>query len=470
MRICQLQNLLRNIFVAIFLISCSTPKIADKHEERLITPNWLKVPLKFAIRDLDDKYLTHPFFDIVPAFKKETKTINYFIITPEDSAYKYSFDLYSGKLYKDRDYCPVNDIWEFYKGDVYKPNFTQGIVPRTYDQNSNPQKIIIFSDPQKIEKFKYLPTNYDTAKIVGSLILDSCSTFPCDSKAKWIPTQILLAVNARDPGYAKINMLADLKSKVDWSYVKSILVNQEGVHQIGDKYYPAYRITKEYNLEDTVKYFDSYSTVVKMDELTKWRESCFKLYDDVWDKVEKIRAEKHDQQTKFLNFFKEFYSKNSSQFYKCQKLVRTANINENDRRLWFFTYLQAFTNLEKNGFFFSCSEKAWLYNAKVDDTHFFNDQNKELARCRSRNLEKSFDQAINGLSLMKYQINKNFRYIEYDTQHGGSHQKLYSWVTDSGKVSLCKNQKGAIKENQFDLFPQDVAWPNFTPDDDKLIQ
>jgi hypothetical protein len=470
MRICQLQNILISIFITSFLLSCSTSKIADKHDERLITASWLKIPLRFALRDQDDNYLTHPFFDIDPRFKREQRTLNYFITTPEDSSFKYNFDLYSGKLYKERDYCPVDDIWDSYKGDVYKPNFTQGIVPRTYDQNSNPQRIVIFSNAREIEKFKYLPTNYDSAKVVGSVILDACETYPCDLKSKWTPTQILLAVNPHDPSFTKVNFLNELKHAVDWTYVKSILVNQDGVHQIGKKYYPAFRISKEFNLDDTIKYFETNSTVAKMDELVKWREGCFKLYDSVWEKSEKIRGEKNDQQAKFLNFFKEFYAKNSAQFYSCQKLVRPANINDDARRLWFFTYLQAFTNLEKNGFYFSCSEKSWLYNPKVDDTHFYNDQNKELARCRSRNFEKSFDQAINGLSLMKNQINKNFRFIEYDTQRGGSHQKLYSWVADSAKVSICKNHKDAIKENQFDLFPQDVVWPSFTPDDDKTIQ
>jgi hypothetical protein len=472
MRICQLQNIIKGLLIAIFLTSCSTPKIETKHDERLITPSWLKIPLKYAHRDQDDNYLTHPFYDINPGFSKEQKTINYFITTPEESSYKYNFDLYSGKLYKDRDYCPVDDIWDFYKGDVFKPNFTQGIIPQTLDENGDSQNIIVFSDKDKIEKFKYLPTNYDTAKIVGSVILEACENYPCDLKSKWRSSQILVAVNERDDGFAKVNLLNELKKKVDWAYVKSILVNQDGVHQVGKKYFPAFRISKEYNIEDTTKYFEGHSAAIKMNDLAKSREGCFKLYDDVWEKTEKIRSDSYDQQTKFLNFFKEFYSKNSAQFYSCQKFVRVGNINEDVRRLWFFTFLQVFTKLEKNGFYYSCSDKAWFYNPKVNDTQFYNDQNKELAKCKARNLEQSFDQAINGLSLMKNQINKSFRFIEYDTQRGGSHQKLYSWVEDSGKTSVCKNKKAANldnKENQFDLFPQDVVWPNFTPDDDKTI-
>ena len=461
-----------------FLLSCSTSKVKDKHDDRLITAHWFKIPFQFALRDQDDNYLTHPFFDVDPRLKikgkSDDRVVNYFVTTPENSSYKYDLDLYSGKLYKERDYCPIDDIWEFYKGDVEKPNFTQGIVPRTYDENKFPQKIIVFSDPSTVERFKYLPTNYDTARIVGSVILESCENYPCDSNSKWAPTQILVAVNSHDSSYSGINLISELRSKVDWSYVKAILVNQNGVHQVGKKYFPAYRISKELNLDDTLKYFESNTVPIKMEKLTAWREECFKLYDNLWSEEEKIRNEKYGQQDKFLKLFKDFYAKDSDRFYQCQKLVRPGNINDNPNRLWFVTYLQAFTNLEKNGFFYSCGGDSWSYNPRVDDDHLYNNQLKELARCRARDFEKSFDQAINGMSLMKNQTNRTFRFVEYDTQRGGSHQKIYAWIAESGKISVCKNAKEPVKsetkENQFDPFPQDVVWQNFSSDKDKTVK
>jgi hypothetical protein len=204
--------------------------------------------------------------------------------------------------------------------------------------------------------------------------------------------------------------------------------------------------------------------------LLKTRDQCFKLYDDIWAKVEKIKTEKFDQQGKFLSLFKDFYKKDSDQFYQCQKMVRPASINDNDKRLWFFAYIQAFTNLEKNGFYYSCAEKLWAYNVKVDETHYYNNQNIELNKCRAKDFEVAFDQAINGLTLMKNQINKNYRFIEYDTQHGGSHQKLYAWVEDFNKKIVCRNLSSKKIENQIDLFPQDVNWVNFLIDNQKTIE
>lgn len=466
MRICQLQNILCGLFVAIFLISCSTSKIEEKREAPVINAGWFKVPFRFAHRDQDDNFLTHPFFDIDQGFVKELKLINFFITTPENNLYKYDLDLYSGKLYKERKYCEVEDIWNQYSGTLFKPNFTMGIVPKTYDQNGNPQKIIVFSKTQEAGKFQYLPTHYYTAKIVGSVVLDACEDYPCDSQSKWKPAQILVAVNAQDSHLFEIDLLSELKTKIDWNYVRAMLANQEGVHQLGQKYFPAFRLSKELSLAETLNYFSLHSRPANMEELTHWRKGCFKLYDEVWDQSEMIRKEKKNQQTAFLNYFKEFYSKNSAQFYACQKLVRPANINDDAKRLWFFTFLQAFTILEKNGFYFNCAEHSWLYNPKREDGRFSYDQMKEVEKCRARDFEKSFDSAINGLSLMRNQTNKNFRFVEYDTQHGGSHQKIYAWIADSKKPSQCKTPPAINKENQFDLFPEDVLWQNFGADDD----
>jgi hypothetical protein len=473
MRICQLIN----IVIALFLVSCSSLKVEITRDMRLITPSWEKVPATFALRDKDDNYLTHPFFDIEPAFRKEQNTVNFFVTSPEDSIYKYNIDLYSGRLYKEHEYCPVDDIWDVYRGIIEKPNFTQGIVPKMYDQNGNPQKILLFGEANGIEQFHFHPTHFDRARIVGSILLEACESYPCDTQEKWKPTQILLGVGVRDEKFSNVLDLKDLRSKTDWTYIRAFIANQDGVHQMGKNYFPAYRISKEFSLDDTIKYFEKKAVPVHMDELLKFREGCFKLYNDVWDKSEKIRSEKIGQQDKFLSFFKDFYKKNGDEFYNCQKLVRPANINEDPRRLWFFSYLQGFSNLEKNSFYYSCSDRAWSYNPKVDSEHYFVNQMKELERCRARDFEKIFDQSINGIAQIKNQTNRSFRFIEYDSGRGGSHQKIYAWVSDIGRSFACKNKKDRIagsnvgaNDLQPELFPQDVVWESFAPDDAKTVK
>jgi hypothetical protein len=421
-------------------------------------------------REDDEEFVTHPFFDIQSDYEKEKGEINYFLTTPEGSSYKYNLNLLSGRLYKERSYCLQDDIWEHLSGELEKPNFAQAIVPQTFDQNGVPQKILIFGDSRFTKQFKYHPLNYDTAKIIGSVILESCESYPCDSKKRWKQSQILIGRNIHDRTLSKVISLNELRSFTNWTYALAVLVNQDGAHKLGKNYYPAFRITKELNLDDTNKYFDKNAVKVNMDELTKWQSGCFALYDQLWEQSEKIRTEKMDQQAKFLKLFKEFYKTKSDQYFSCQKLVRAANINQDPRRQWFFSFIDAFTNLEKNNLFFSCSNSTWSYNPKVDDDHNYNDQNKELERCHAKEFEKSFDQAINGLSILKNQTNKTFRFSEYDSGRGGSHQKLYTWIAEDGHSLACKNKNVKIKENQFDLFPQDVVWEGFSPETDKTIK
>ena len=458
-----------------FLFGCSAHKVVEKKPEQLIVAGWLKISEQYALRDYYDDYLTHPFFDVDSNSgavnhlgNLDKRIINYVVTTTEGSFYKYNLDLYSGRLYKEHEYCDVDDIWEGYKGKVQRPNFNQGIVPRTYNQARAPQNIIVFSDPKKMEPFKFVPTHYETAKIVGSVILETCESYPCDGGDKWTRTQILIGVSLRDPQYSNINLLSELKSKIDWSYTKAVLTNQDGVHQISKKYFPAFRISRELNIDDTLKYFESYSVAVNPEDYSKWREGCFKIYDDLWSKTEIIRAGKYRQSDKFLKLFQEFYAQNSNAFYNCQKLVRPGTINHNPDRMWFFSFIQAFANLEKNGFYYNCRTKSWSYNPKVSDGKYYTDQNKELAACKGPELEKSFDQAINGLSLMKNQGTEQFRFVEYDSEHGGTHQKIYGWIKESSRASLCKKDELNPGENQAEIFPQDVVWANFSNELDSL--
>ena len=473
MRLCQLQKILEGLFLLTFFLACSTPKVKMLHEEKTIEASWQKAPQRFAHReynfrklDREEIIVTHPFFDIAPGINVEHRLINMFTTIPEDSFFKYNFDLYSGMLYKDHDYCPTSDIWKNYSGDLIQPNFIQGIVPRVYDERQLPQKIILFSDKNQKENFKLLPTTYNTVRIIGSIVIDVCDKYPCDLPSKWSPSQILVAVDPFSIAYSNVQTLSEVKKKVNWKYVESILVNQDGVHQLGSHYFPANRLSREFNLDETYSYFKKNSKQVNMEDLESFRGKCFKLYDEIWEKSESIRQGKTKQQQAFFNYFKEFYEKSSGQFYQCQKLFRPASINDNDKRLWFFTFLQAFTNLEKNGFYYNCSNNAWNYNSQIDEGHYLIDQNKELTKCHAGKFEKAFDLSINALALMKNQVDKGYRFIEYDTQHGGSHQKIYGWIEDKKKVYICNNSNN---DNLIDFFPQDVVWSGFLPDNDVII-
>ena len=142
-----------------------------------------------------------------------------------------------------------------------------------------PMKIVVISNKDKIEAFKESPTHFDQARILGSVVIDECSNYPCDLKEKWKSSQILFGVNSRDPQYNSVSSFADLKRKIDWSYAKGMLTNMHGYHRVGGKIFPAFRISKELNLKDTYNYFQKTAQVVntqKFVELNNWRAQCMK--------------------------------------------------------------------------------------------------------------------------------------------------------------------------------------------------
>lgn len=479
MTICQLQKALIASFLISSFYGCGGAPVSENKDSRKIEARWNKLPLRFSERENDDSIVINPFFDVDPNIKNLAPVeannfgINYVVTTPEESSFLYDLDLFSGKLYQERAFCPQDDIWENYRADLMTPNFTQGIVPRVYDENKEPMRIVIISNKNKIEPFKESPTHFDQARILGSVVIEACSNYPCDLKSKWKSSQILFGVNARDSQYMSLSSFADLKRKIDWSYAKGMLTNMHGYHRVGGKIFPAFRISKELNLKDTYSYFNKTAEVIdakKFGELNNFRTSCMKLYDSIWDESEKIRAQKNSQADSFLKYFKEFYSKDSNLFYECQKLVRPGSITENMRRFWFFSYIQAFTLLEKSGFYYSCTDNSWAYNPRVDDGHFYVSQNKELERCRAKNFEGAFDQAINGMSLMKNQINSQYRFVEYDNRMGGSHQKIYAWLYDKVPNYACKYLPKKPNQIPFEVFPQDVVWENFKQDEAGLVR
>jgi inorganic pyrophosphatase len=482
---CQMENIIRIFLVSSFLTSCSyfdrwkTPEVTDSNPlaqtvsiaetkpievNNTITPKWYNIPLRFTLGEQDDKLAVHPFFDAQAYLpeQKQADLINYILTTPEDSSYKYSMDLFSGKIFRDRDYCAQKDIWDSYEGEIFKPNFSLGIIPQTYDQDQSPLQIMVYSSsPDRSFKFDPTPTKFATARILGSVTVEYCESYPCDSKEKWAPSQYIVGVNNDDPGFTSVQSINELKEKVDWNYSRAFLVNEGGVHSMGLKAYPAYRITKILNKDRTLIFLKDKAIKLNLAELTKWRETCFSLYDQIWTKAEEIRnGDSADKPDEFFQYFKEFYKTSSDDFYKCQKLIRPANINENSNRHWFFTFLLAVVNLEKNGFYYNCQEKSWAYNPKLDDQHFLNDHLKEMERCRAKYFEKMFDQAINGLGLVKNHHNKTFRYIEYDSGIGSTHQKLYSWTISPNRSYTCK-QKTESRDNEFENFPHDVVWDAF---------
>jgi hypothetical protein len=458
-----LENFCKYFFLLILFMGCSHEVIDDHREEHKINPFWMKVDKNFSFRNKDDQYLIHPFYDVDPHLTNESE-IRYVVISDANSKFSHKLDLLSGALYKSRTYCSTEDVWDSYSSKIYRPNFSLAIIPRCMNQMESPQTMIIFSSTNALSPFNVDPKNYEEGRIIGSVILESCESFPCSNKDRWKQKQILVGVNKFDPKFSEIKTFSDLKKNVDWEYTKAFLVNAEGSHQLGSKFYPSYRINTELSLAETMKNFKLRAKFLNMDEEVKKRDECITLYSSMWNEMVRIKKLPHNQQEEFLKFFKNFYEKDSKRYNTCQKSVRAANINEDPERHWFFAFVSAFNILENAGLYYSCYEKGWTYNPRVDDQHFYIDENKEIARCRAKDFELAFDRSINGMNNMRNQLNQFYRYVEYDSALGGSHQKIYSWIFSDNKKIPCE-----VEEREQEIFPQDVVWQSMKEDEERTI-
>lgn len=474
MRICQLQNmsisLLIQSFCIIMLFGCAETPVAPvqklKHD-RVIKADWFKLDPRFGSTESDGKISIHPFYDIDWRLEdyddKDPKNfrIPYFVTTPEDGKFLFDLNLYSGKLFQERVFCAQEDIWKSYKEDLFTPNFTLGLIPRTLNEKQKPQEIIIFAKGEHVPQFKEYPMNYSDVRVIGSVIIEQCESFPCSSKDNWKASQILIGVPPRDPAFLKVDSFIGLKKRVNWDYAKAMLTNMHGHHNVGGVFKPAYRVLKELGVVDTVDYFKKKSAIATpgaLDDLKKLREKCVVLYEDMWTKSEEIRALKNGQTDAFQKMFKQFYTTSAKDLKVCLETVRPANILENPRRLWFFAYIQAFFIMDSHGYSYNCRESTWsLMKGDMD-------------RCKSHQFERNFEQAINGLRLMSVHENKRYRFVEYDNTQGGSHQAIYAWINDRPQNYSCKDSKTKNTLMNLDIFPQDVVWENYLQEDIRLLR
>jgi len=440
--------------------------------QNIIKANWLNLTTEHSFKEISfnketnkelEEIIPHPFYDLeFNGLSK--KIIQYYPVTLKNSPIHYDFDLLSGNRYKVRNYCKFSDTWKAFRGDLELPNYTEGIVPRVFDQQKKPMKIIVFSEEviqypkQKNVKF------FESAKILGSVLIEECDSYPCNIKEKWRKSQVLVAVGAEDTKLSKFENLNDLKAEIDWEYAKAYLVNNKGAHQLGNNFLPAFRIVSELGGKESIDYFEKNSTVIDFKNELIARESCINLQDEIWNDFLKIKKLEHFQKDKFKDFLIHFIMNQKDQFSNCDRIVRSSNINISHEKHWFFAFLSLFTNLEKEGLYYNCSSSGWFFNPKLDDGKFYVSQVKEIEKCSEKDVEKSFDQAINALGSMKNQLNKYYKYIEYDSGQGGSNEKIYNWIKFDNRKLSCEPIKST-----FDFFPQDVVWQQLKDDEEKVV-
>ncbi len=494
-------------------ISCSSDPLpeAEAVEAKAVVakPVWFSVPERFSTPNRLGEVETHPFFDLTPYRLKDTTEVSYYLVTPMESEHQYELDMVSGQRFLRHTFCDHKDVWESYKGDIDKPNFAQGIIPRLMDQSGQPQQIWVFGDKTQFFTDKNeLKAQSQRALVLGGVVLQYCDNYPCKANSEWLSRLVLIGINPFDKLYEGVQTLKDLKRKVDWDYTLAFAQNGFGRNVSGPISEPAYRIGGEIDKREVLDFAFKNGHVFNFDEINSLRKNCFHLYDYIWKgqkiarEVSKKQKEANDAYAKqfrkraemmrdkktfatrtviddnatfeyelesddkklkdleFEVFWLNLINKYSERMKTCFDFVRPANSKHDRNRTWFFSFVQNWINLEEIGYFYSCSRRSWLENpfVKAGKRKY---PKHEKRGCSAEDLDIGFEQAVTLMSSLASAMRPHYRFIEYDGRPGGSHELIFNWVSDNGKRLACDARKLEEKEG---LFPEDVSWDEFETD------
>jgi len=471
------------VCIALVTLSCSSSnpkteeKIPDKKLENQIayqqiqSAGWLKVPKRFSFKGEYAEYIHHPFFDEIPGTDFDKKILNAILLTPKDSEHLYNLDLPSGQIFKSFTFCPQEDIAGNFSGKIKRPKFSLGLIPRILDPTANPQKVVIFGDVPKDLR----PGMITTVSVVGGIIELECSTWPCHRSGGWQRRVVLLAKFLGDPEFENVNDISSLKELIDWPYFKSFMENGQGVHSGLAVPKIGYQVKNQLGGAEALNMVFSEGHVFSSLELFSMRSSCHKIYDYVYDSLNKEkdpnrqkRLEKFNKNApadvyKDFKSFLPFFLKNyGDRYFTCSKYVRTSNPFDNPQRHWFFSGFSAFMNLRGLNFYYSCYNASWGYNDyDFEKKEFRNNFETEIAKCNSSQIDFAFEHAPSRLQMLAKQSRASYRYLTFDNVPGGSHQKIYSWVPFDGLGPYCKdpNEREILRKDfQTSFFPDDIRW------------
>jgi hypothetical protein len=123
--------------------------------------------------------------------------------------------------------------------------------------------------------------------------------------------------------------------------------------------------------------------------------------------------------------------------------------------------MSLYVEMEKSGNIYLCKKRAWMENPLRNTNEYTYNPEEERRVCRDKDLDHAFDNAILKLEgLAQFKLD-HFKYMEYDSSFGGTHNKVNWWVPVSGRMMGCNDPKLDESPNPQDIFPKDVDWKTF---------
>lgn len=468
-------KLLLPCLVLLLSISCADLEQEAEGAAPVVTtqPQWFQGPAPYQWMELTGDIQLHPFYDMVPFSSAIDQSINFFPLFSSNSSAFRDFDMLSGKTFSRFPFCSREDIWKKRDGKLERPNFTYGVVPRLLDQLGMPQNIVVFGN-ESIYQQEVGENRFEShrVRVVGGVLHQYCEDYPCNSEDEWRSRLVLVAVDTSDSKFSKVRDWIGLKELVDWNYTKTFLENLYGGSVSGEMVKPSYRLAGEIDGARSLDSAVKKGHLFRFEDMSTFKKGCHKLYDYVWENVSLLLDQRDGKETSkpafkdFAAFFSDFYTRYGNQYRTCVSRVHNGALNSNLKRFWFFAHFDGLFHLERQGYFFNCADGVWMRNPLDPSTgkYYYNTQ-KLYSKCTTRQFDKAFESvAFNSLGSGN-SGNPHIRFIEYDHGAFGTHDRLYTWNSFTGKGYLClqeKQKKSTIMESsKIDYFPKDIYWQRF---------
>lgn len=452
---------------------------------------WFSANPNHSLGDSSGEPVPHVYFDTTPDFVSVNQYVNVVIAVAEGSEHAYAIDLASGQQHYSHTFCKQKDVWNLHSGSIHRPNFSVGYIPRVLDQIGGPQKVIVFSKRKHMKQS--LTTNYYRVKLLGAYVEQLCPIGNCLGKNNWLSRLVFIGVDGEDSELRALETVDDFKRSFDWSLAKAILENVDGRNFVGTNTYPAVRVGSLIVFDEAFDYFKKRSIFLTDSELKKIQKSCHALYDKLWEDVGRERAEEKPATTNaelkakiklqadlrkdqkpvgFAERFQVFTKSYFKEMATCDNFVYHGNINRDQEKFWFMSFIGLFYRLHRDGYFYDCNQKRWQKNVLTDVGKPYYDLLRDMKNCREAQLDLAMEYLPNFLVSLKAE-REYYRFVDYDNHPYGTHKKIYSWVKMKNLKMDCGNDPNLPVRESYKLFPEDVRWsPRFKKDsiqDGKVI-
>lgn len=472
LRFCQLKSLMILLFV-IVLSACSTKK--EPRTEKSLSNHWFSVNKNHSLQDIKEEPKVHLLFDSEGALQADSKLVRVMVETYAHSPSAYIIDQLSGQRYFSHAFCKQDDIWKT-SNTVNRPSFAVTIMPKALDQLGLNQKVIVFS---KRKEFSEEDRNFPKeVRLVGSYIEQICPSGNCLGKDNWLSRLVFLAVDNEDSFFNEVNDLSALHKKVNWEKVKAEIENLAGQNHIGEKLFPAVKVASLVEINEALDYFKKRSILLDNQYLAKIQRGCFILYDRLWTEVGKMRPEDVAANTQeelskklkgieklkekrkpytFAQRLASFTEKFSSEITTCSRFVYHGNINQDQEKFWFLSYMDIYYRLHRDGHYFDCLTKRWTRNTFDINGKRVHDLKKDIHLCSNKDIDTAMNYLPNYLKSLAGEPHY-YRFIDYDNRGFGTHEKIYSWVGVQNLKMACSKDVNEDIKKQTKIFPDEVRW------------